>query len=178
MDKPTAIRLLVAASRHLLALGGTATLGAVYAEVLYVCMLGWSVAEGLCLGGLLTPIVMPVFGGLWGLVSGVIAGMPLGLLGEFLLRRRPPRPWHFVVPASILACVLATGLLAILAAGIISWAEGGIQSSRHSETAMVVPWILVPLIAPPLAYWTFLRGLAWLFPLLARRFSRPAPKCA
>jgi len=165
-----AIRIGVAIFRHLLALGGTAALGAVYAAVLYTAGLVMSIVMNLGLGGPFAPFFMTLLGLVWALAYGALVCLPLAAVGEFLLRRKPPRVWGFVGCLVALAAMLLSGLLAFPVMGALGWGQGGPNSSGYAEVPLIVPFVLVPLAAPPLAYWSVLRGLAWLLTVLARRF--------
>jgi len=175
VDKPRILRACFAVLRHLLALGSTAAVGLVFFGLLYVDLLALAIVADGDLGGPLTPVAMPLCGLAWGLAYGGLVCLPLGALGEFLLRRKAPRLWGFLIPLILLAALLLVGLLAVPMMGAWAWAEGGLRNMRYAEIPAVIPFLVVPWVAPLLSYWTVLRGLAWLSSILARRVPGLAP---
>jgi len=175
LDKPRAMRIGVAIFRHLLALGSTAALGAVYAGGLYLELFAMELGMNKDLGGPLALILMSLCGLVWGLAYGVLVCLPLAAVGEFLLRRKPPRVLGFVGCMVALAALLMIGLLVIPVMCTLGWPDDGHTLSPYLDAPATFLLALVPLAAPPLAYWSVLRGLAWVLMVLARRFSRLAP---
>ena len=170
--------------RHLLALGSTAGLTTVLAAAFYVELLGMAIVMNKGLGSPVMPIIMPLFGLACGLVYGALICLPVSTLVESLLRRRQPHVLEFVLPLVGLAAVLVAGVLVSLVAGAALATDGSGSASMPASITSVWQWAMVllfasvPVLAPPLTYWTVLRGSAWLLSVIAQRFRRIAPYVA